>query len=388
MNKQLVLLHLSLIKNIGPGVVQKLFARFGPDSLPEIYQLNKSDLVYRIGLTEAQADLVVDGLATTDQLYKEIERAEQLGIKWLTILDADYPAMLKEINFPPTILYYRGVAPSNFEKPVAIVGSRKAGLYAESFINDIVPALVGNHWSIVSGGAIGADSLAHQATLKAGGKTVAIVGSGLVRPYPGKNQKLFDAIVANGGSVMSPFHLNMGPLPGNFPARNRIIAGLSRGCVVVQAAQKSGAKITANFALEQGREVFAVPGSVFDELSVGCHQLIQQGAKLVFNANDIVQEFGEFIANQADRQKEGRSDRSAQQPIGLDGPAVPAETVQAPAEPATLADKVIFACRKPKAIDELVDLTESDLASMHSLLFDMQLQGKIRQDISGLWVAN
>jgi DNA processing protein len=371
MNLQLVLLHLSLIKNIGPGLVQKLLAYCGPDSLKEVYQFVQSDLIKLIGLTECQAAILTAGLANTDQLYKEIDRAEKLGIKWLTIADNNYPSILKEINSPPIILYYQGTAPHYYKKSLAIVGSRKAGLYAESVINDLIPPLVANEWAIVSGGAIGADSLAHQAALQSCGKTVAIIGSGLVRPYPSRNQKLFDAIIANGGTLMSPFNLDMGPLPGNFPARNRIISGLSRGCLVVQAAEKSGAKITALFALEQGREVFAIPGSIFDELSTGCHQLIQQGAKLVFKPDDIMQEFGESI-DQHKTVSKPVSDRLAQQNI----------------EPVTIAERIIYQCKKPTSLDELIDLTGSNLSEMHSLLFNMQLQGKIRQDISGLWIAN
>lgn len=370
MNIQLVLLHLSMIKGIGPGLVQRLFARFGPDRLQELYQFTESDLINVLGLTEIQAATLAVGLANTDQLHKECERAEKLGIKWLTIVDTNYPALLKEIYSPPTTLYYRGTAPNSYKKLLAIVGSRKAGYYAQTIIDQIVPKLVANDWAIVSGGAIGADSLAHYATLKAQGKTVAVVGSGLLRPYPAKNEKLFEDIIANGGTLMSPFNLQMEALPGNFPARNRIISGLSQGCLVVQAAKRSGAKITALFALEQGREVFAVPGSIIDELSVGCHQLIQQGAKLIMNADDILQEFGEQPTEQ-------------EQPVSTQSVQLQQQEIQ----PTSLQDRVLYQCKKPTALDELVDLTGSDLSSMHTLLFDMQLKGKIRQDLSGLWIA-
>jgi Predicted Rossmann fold nucleotide-binding protein involved in DNA uptake len=151
--------------------------------------------------------------------------------------------------------------------------------------------MVENGWVIVSGGAIGADSMAHAKTVACGGRTMAIIGSGLLNPYPSSNEKLFNDILASGGLILSPFGMQTVARPGNFPARNRVIAGLSLGCVVVQAAKKSGASITAQLALDNGREVFAVPGLFHDELSIGCHALIQQGAKIISDAYDILAEF-------------------------------------------------------------------------------------------------
>jgi len=203
------------------------------------------------------------------------------------ILDKEYPALLKQIHLPPIILYCRGAKLSN--NNFSIVGSRKGSIYAENVCKHIIPKLI-DQYTIISGGALGVDSMAHKEAIKSGGRTVAVLGSGFLQPYPRENIDLFRAIVDNGGTVISPFNLKMEPLKGNFPARNRIIAGMSVGTLVVQAAVKSGAHITAAFALEQGREVFAVPGSIFEEISLGCHSLIQQGAKLVSCPEDILEE--------------------------------------------------------------------------------------------------
>ena len=149
--------------------------------------------------------------------------------------------------------------PQEHDACIAVVGSRSGTAYGKRAIQALIPPLVAQQWHIVSGGAMGIDAFAHQATLQAGGTTIAVLGSGLLQWYPAEHRRLFTEILEKNGTLLSAFPMNMEPLQGNFPARNRIIAGLSRACVVVQAAQKSGASITAKFALEQGREVFAVP---------------------------------------------------------------------------------------------------------------------------------
>ncbi|MGE0206491.1 MAG: DNA-processing protein DprA, partial [Candidatus Babeliales bacterium] len=241
--------------------------------------------------------------------------------------------------------------------------------YAHEAIKAIVPSLVAHGWTIVSGGALGADTMAHEAALSSKGITVAVLGSGLLRPYPTKNKSLFQTIYTEGGAVVSPFPLLSDPLPGNFPARNRIISGLSRGCLVVQAAEKSGASITAHCALDQGRDVFAVPGLLNNPLSHGCHRLIQQGAKLVTSAQDILVEYGQDEVQEVSEQ------------LSLVSPEL-----ESP-QPLTPEGLLIQSCKKPKAIDELVQLTGKSLHEVQESLFNLQLEGVITQDFAGLWVC-
>ena len=202
----------------------------------------------------------------------------------------------------------------------------------------------------MSGGARGADTMAHQKTLDHGGKTVAVLGSGLMRPYPPENDNLFSAIIEQGGALVSIFPLLMEPLAEHFPARNRVIAGLSRGCLVIQAAAKSGTKITAEYCLNQGREVFAVPGPINDPLSAGCHDLIGQGAKLVSNAADILAEFGYELPATVPIEPQEKPGKKAQKPY------VPAFQTSIILED-PLEAAIVAACIKPCSVDELLEAT-------------------------------
>jgi len=284
MSKEIVLLHISLIEGVGPISVKKILQHMPQNfDLLNVYSFKKTDFMRVFGLPENIAQKLVYGLKDTSTLEKEVSLITKHNITFVTLFHKEYPQLLKDIYAPPPVLYIKGQNIQKLlahQKKIAFVGSRKAHRYGEQAIETIIPPMMQNNWMIVSGGAIGADSMAHRETVKAGGKTVAIIGSGLLNPYPSSNKRLFDKIIDTGGALVSPFRLETVARPGNFPARNRVIAGLSLGCVVIQAAKKSGASITAQFALEQGREVFAVPGPIGDELSLGCHNLIQQGAKL------------------------------------------------------------------------------------------------------------
>lgn len=264
-----LLLHLSLIPGVGAATILKV--------------------IQQVPLTPSIKKTIDNAMSDKSLLNHELDLIKKYKIKVVTILDDDYPESLAHIYLPPPVLYCLG-SPIGKEFKLAIVGSRKASSYSQKVCNSIVKDLVNKKITIVSGGARGADAMAHKATLDCGGKTIAVLGSGLLKPYPKENITLFREIIKKGGTIVSPFPLATEPLRGNFPARNRIIAGLSEGCIVVQAAEKSGASITANFALEQGKQVYAVPGSIFDEFSEGCHSLIKQGAKLVSNTNDILEE--------------------------------------------------------------------------------------------------
>lgn len=210
-------------------------------------------------------------------------------IKKIDIEMAEYPKLLKNIHKPPHVLYLNGSFEKEDENVVAIVGSRRASRYGLEMSENLAYELALRGVTIVSGMARGIDSAAHRGALKANGRTIAVMGSGHGHIYPPENKDLYERI-ANTGVVVSEFENNMAPLPKNFPIRNRIISGLSLGVVVVEAAKNSGALITADFALEQGREVFAVPGKISSLTSAGTHDLIKDGAKLVQTADDIMEE--------------------------------------------------------------------------------------------------
>ncbi len=220
-----------------------------------------------------------------------IARLEREKIKVLTIDDNFYPRLLSEIYDPPPLLFYLGEIKSSDDFCLAVVGSRKYSYYGQQVTEKIIYDLAKNKITIVSGLALGIDALAHNATLSAQGKTIAVLGSGIDKNsiYPADNRYLAEKIVANGGLVISEFPLGTAPLKFNFPQRNRIISGLSLGTLVVEASAKSGSLITARFALDQNREVFAVPGNIFSDSSAGTNELIKRGARAISSAKEIME---------------------------------------------------------------------------------------------------
>ncbi|HEY4695253.1 MAG TPA: DNA-processing protein DprA [Candidatus Nanoarchaeia archaeon] len=220
---------------------------------------------------------------------KKLAELEDKKVKILTLLDLHYPERLKEIHFSPPVLYYKGDFTKADNLALAVVGSRKITAYGREVTEILVEQLTHAGLTIVSGLAKGVDSLAHKAALEAGGRTLAVLGSGLDVIYPPENVKLASEIIKH-GALVSEFPLGTQPLASNFPARNRIISGLALGVLVTEADENSGSLITASLALEQNREVFAVPGPIYSRLSHGPSLLIKQGAKLVTNAQDVLDE--------------------------------------------------------------------------------------------------
>jgi len=220
---------------------------------------------------------------------KELELIKKYKVKVISLDDKGYPAILKEIHSAPKVLYVRGEILQEGQVAVAIVGSRVASHYGLTASQKLGYELASRGVVVVSGLARGIDSAAHKGAIKAHGKTIAVLGSGLAEVYPPENRKLADEIVESGGALVSEFPMETEPLSWHFPRRNRIISGLSLGVVVVEAAKNSGALITADFALEQNREVFAVPGMIDAKTSFGTNELIKQGAKLIQTADDIIE---------------------------------------------------------------------------------------------------
>ena len=382
-----LLLHISLATGAGPqmtfGILQRLFRERHPglmeinwddlvahvDDIPfeRVYDYTLSDFLAISRVGEERATAVYTTLQDHTLLAKELELIEQHGATVITPFDAAYPAQLRNIYAPPPVLYCKGNLDFAHDFLFAIVGARKATAYAQRAVDYLVPQLVGREWTIVSGGAEGADAMAHRATLAAGGKTIAVLGSGLLRPYPSFHEQLYEKIVAAGGTLITPFPMTFGPDRPNFPARNRIIAGLSAGCLVLQAAVRSGALITAEFALEQGRHVFAVPGIFDDELSVGCHKLIKQGAVLIQSATDIFEEFG-------------------QKPSDEEIKMVPARLLKPEVNGQLLFDSPILAhLDTASTLDELLEKTKLGADELQEQLFVLQLEGRVRQNFAGTW---
>lgn len=359
-----LLLHLTLIPGIGPATIQALL---NYKNIQDIYHFSVQDF-QRLGFNERIASLLKQGLSKKDMLHRELDLlAQHSTINWVTLVDEEYPPLLKHIYMPPVGLYVRGHIPTD-QTCFSIVGSRAAQIYARKSIELLIPDLLDAQCVIVSGGALGVDTMAHQTAIHNGGKTVVVLGSGMLRPYPVQNIRLFDHVVEQGGAVVTPFSLEQVPLHGNFPARNRIIAGISIGCLVVQAASKSGALITARFALEQGREVFALPGSIMDHLSEGCHELIKQGASLVSCSQDILMALGfaEHTLKKSIPLKESSSTTQSTDP---------------------LINQITKLCQYPISVDDLVAQTGMSVETVQQLLFDLQLKRKISQDFSGLWFS-
>jgi len=277
-------LRLTLVPGVGGESRRQLLKAFGlPDA---IFSAGAGALSAVVGESLASRLLSHDSERNIDAA---LEWAAQAGNSLITLADAAYPQALLAAVDPPVLLYAKG-RPELLNRPgLAIVGSRNATKQGEATATSFAAALSGAGLTIVSGLALGIDAAAHHGALTGRGSTIAVIGTGADRIYPSRNEALAREIAEN-GVVISEFPLGTPALAANFPRRNRLIAGLARGCLVVEAAERSGSLITARLAAEAGLEVFAIPGSIHSSLSKGCHKLIKQGAKLVESAQDILEE--------------------------------------------------------------------------------------------------
>ena len=279
---------LSLVPGVGGARLAALVARFGT---PErVLSASVAELAEVPGMGPVLAERVAGWRAYAD-VGGEVASAEAAGARIVTAEDAEYPTLLRAIAAWPPLLYVKGELPASEVPAVAIVGARRASAYGVRTAHDLAAQLARRGVVIVSGMARGVDSAAHQGALDGGGRTVAVLGCGVDVVYPPENGALYDRIVES-GAVLSECPMGTGPLAGNFPSRNRIISGLCRAVVVVEAASDSGALITADLALEQGRELLAVPGHVGDSKAAGANALIKQGAALAETADDVLGAIG------------------------------------------------------------------------------------------------
>lgn len=281
-------LELSLIKGLGSIAFKQLLERFGD---PEyVFQAPLSELMNVEGIKKRTALNIRNRAFSSDPLL-EMKCAEEFGVKIITFSEPAYPRQLKEIYDPPMVLYTKGEKIPNNLTFVAIVGSRNASHYGLTASEELAQGVARRGLGVISGMARGIDSAAHWGCINGKGFTIAVLGTGIDNIYPSSNKKLFHKITEI-GVVISEFPFGTRPVPNNFPIRNRIISGISKGVIVVEATKNSGSLITASLALDQGREVFAVPGSINSFKSSGCHFLIKQGARLIENSDDVLDELG------------------------------------------------------------------------------------------------
>ena len=353
--KKLDWIALTMIPGLGNIISKKLLERFG--SPENIFKAPISELITVEGLHKTIAKRIAKKEFSTDP-SEELKRVEQFGAGIITYSDRSYPSMLKEIHDPPILFYMKGKGIPRSLPLVALVGSRNPSHYGLKIAEEMGQALAKRGVGIVSGMARGIDSAAHWGCIKGRGFTIAVLGTGVDVAYPSSNKKLRGRITES-GTVISEFPMGTSPEPRNFPRRNRIISGLSRGVVIVEATKKSGSLITASSGLDQGREVFAVPGNIYSLKSTGCHFLIKQGAKLVENPDDILEELGLTYDNSF------KSDNMN------DPPRLPMEA----------SEKHIYDMigDYPTHIDQIAKSGQLEPAEASSILMRMELKGVIKQ---------
>ncbi len=356
--------HSLIILNAVPGVgnasIRRLLEYYG--SATKTLSLTENALISD-QVVPAKLIAAIVQFPKEQFLTKELALIAEHGVRVLTFNDEEYPESLRAIADSPIVLYVKGRLPENLSLSIALVGSRNASLYGISIAEQWSARFAELGFAVVSGMARGIDTAAHTGALKAHGQTVAVLGCGLSHIYPPENKKLSDAIVAN-GALVSEFAMEILPMPYNFPRRNRIISGLAMGVVVVEAAAKSGALITADFALEQGREVYAVPGKVDSPTSKGVHGLIKQGAKLVSGIEDILEDIHPQLLQEA---------RGGAAPLATKDPVASGSLNE--------TEQQIYGSigDRPIHIDELIDRCGSDALRMTAVLSRLELKHLIKQ---------
>lgn len=356
MTKLEALVGLNFVGDIGSVRLGRLLEYFG--SAEKILSAPEDKLIRIQGIGQELAQRITS--LKKQDLAKELSLAEKYGLRIITIDSPDYPRNLKNIPGAPIVLYVKGELREEDKLSIAVVGSRRASLYGLRCAEKFAAQLSGYGFTIVSGMARGVDTYAHRGALRRMGRTIAVIGSGFCEVYPPENEKLC-AEIAENGAVVSEFPLHTLPLRQNFPRRNRVISGLSLGVLVVEAARNSGALITADFALEQGREVFALPGKVDSGNSFGPNELIKQGAKTVTSAEDIIEEFSLNISEQVE----------AERPKKIIPRSMPLS-----AEEKLLCEMILV---EPMHLDEIAQKSGLNISAISSALLKLELKKIIRQ---------
>lgn len=345
---------LKAVPGIGNVTFRRLLERF---ETPEAVLSEKPGVLASVkGITPAICNAIA-GRTWQQFAEKECALLKNSGARLVTFTSREYPKSLFEIPDPPPFLYVRGSLQAA-SRSVAIVGSRKATIYGLNNAKKLSASLASAGITVISGGARGIDTAAHNGALSAGGATIAVLGCGIDTTYPPENRKLFEEIGIH-GCLVSECSLGTQPLAENFPRRNRIISGLSKGVLVVEATEKSGSLITAQYALEHGRDVFAVPGPIVSASSRGCNRLIKQGAKLVDCVEDILEEFQDCI---------GTGDLFASEN------SMPHHSFALSPKEAAVYELV---ARSPLHIDDIINQSELTAGEVSSMLLTLELKGAL-----------
>jgi len=349
------LLRLSSVPRIGPQKIRALIAHFKtPD---DVFHASARELITVPGIDKKLASNILHHIAEEKFADEQLKKLNKLGGRIITLWDREYPDLLRKIYDPPAFLFILGKFKEADAHSLALVGTRHPSPYGHSVAESLTREIAQYSITIISGLARGVDTIVHSTALKCGTRTIAVIGSGLDVPYPSENKKLMEHI-AEEGAVVSEFPMGTKPDAPNFPRRNRIISGLSLGTIVVESAEDGGALITATTALDQDREVFAVPGNITEKRSNGPNKLIREGrAKLITNAQDIFDELG------------------SQLHISFDQNDIKLKLVL------TSAEQSLFQCLsdEPIHIDALSEKTEISTSDALVTLLSLEFKGIVRQ---------
>ena len=362
------LIALNMIEHVGPIRVRQLLEYFA--DAPAILRASRDKLMQVRGIGVDVAEAIATWESGID-LTGELKRIKEFGCHVVTQSDEQYPELLRQIYDPPIVLYVKGELTPKDKNAVAMVGSRQTTHYGLEVARKLGYQLGYIGVTVVSGGARGIDTAAHQGALMAKGRTVAVLGTGINIVFPSENAELFERIAAN-GAIITQFPFNRTADKQTFPIRNRIVAGMSLGAVVVEANLTSGALITANFATEYGRQVFAVPGRIDSPRSKGCHELIKKGAKLCESAEDIVSEF-EYLFP------------------GTNRPPAPNETGTLPALALSENEQKVVDCLSAGtelSIDEVIRNSGLPASAVNAVLLGLEMKRVVKQLPGRLFVRN
>jgi len=351
-------LALERIPRVGPLTIARLYEAFG--SPRRAMQAGAREITHRAGLSQKLAGVIADFRPAEDEIKKEIEILDKLKVRVITRWDPAYPPNLREIYDPPALLFVRGQVTPVDSRAVAMVGSRNPTRYGLEMAEQITGGLAREGVTLVSGLARGIDTACHKAALKEGGRTIGVLGCGIDVLYPRENKSLVEEMICS-GAVISEFRPGIPPLATNFYRRNRIVSGLVKGVVIVQATRNSGSLITAGHAVDQNRDVFAVPGNVTDSRSWGPHNLLKQGAGLVESANDIMEAL--FAQSQVKPQ-----------------PSLFEARQSADNDLSDVAEQVLESLDPdPVPIDLLCETLKIEVGKLSGILLELELKGLIRQ---------
>lgn len=366
-NNDNIVLHLSFIKGIGPSFIKRLTNEYQSD-ISQLYLFEKKDFIERYFLTDAQAEILHSGLRNNSLLEEELSLLSKEKASFVTPYNEAYPCYLKKNTLYPPILYFKSIYNRlniNEYTSLSIVSSRKTNLYGQRVIKEIIEGLTYSNIIVISGGAIGGDTYIHQAAVNNNIPTGVILGSGLSHLYPQCNKKLFEIIIEKGGFLMSQFPLNTQASPITFPIRNSVIAGVAKTLLVIQAGEKSGTLITANYALDYGRDVAAVPGQIDDIIMKESNNLIKQGAHCITQAKDVLDLLGI-------KKKEDKAEKEQKKNT----------------ECSLIQKKILELCKdNPQSVEELSLLLEMKIPDIYIELFFLLEKKYIKDNILGCWAT-